>query len=70
VRTLVKRHGQLIRQAEQAEAAALLERATPGERAPVLVPHDRPRRRARWPAALTAAVEAALMAEQVQPPKG
>jgi hypothetical protein len=70
VRTLVKQHGQLIRQAEQAEAAAVLERAAPGELAPMLVPHDRPRQRAGWPAELNAAVAAALVAEQVRPPQG
>ena len=70
VRTLVRRHGQLIRQAEQAEVAALLTQDDLAALTPVLVPHDQPRRRAGWPPELKAAVEAALAAEQVRPPAG
>jgi hypothetical protein len=35
-----------------------------------LVPHQQPRRRAGWPAALNAAVDAAVASEQVRPPAG
>ncbi len=70
VRLLVRQHGQLLRHAEQAEATALLARPDQAALAPVLVPHDQPRRRAGWPVDLTAAVEAALTAEQPQPPPG
>lgn len=70
IRTLVKRHGQLLRQAEQEESAALLERGLEAHLQPVLVPRERPRRRAGWPAALNAAVEAALGREQRRPPEG
>jgi hypothetical protein len=70
VRTLVRRHGQLIRQAEQVEVAALLTQANAASLTPVLVPHDQPRRRAGWPPELNAAVEAALATEQVHPPVG
>jgi hypothetical protein len=70
VRTLVKRHGQLIRQAEQTEAAALLECTSHTDLAPVLAAHTQPRRRAGWPAELNAAVEAALAREQIRPPDG
>jgi hypothetical protein len=70
VRTLVKRHGQLLRQAEQEESAALLERPVEAHLQPVLAPRERPRRRAGWPVALNAAVEAALAREQRRPPEG
>ena len=70
VRTLVKRHGQLLRQAEQEESAALLEGQAEAHLQPVVVPRERPRWRAGWPAGLNAAVEAALAREQVRPPEG
>ena len=70
VRTLVKRHGQLLRQAEQEESAALLEGQAEAHLQPVVVPRERPRRRAGWPAGLNAAVEAALGREQIRPPEG
>jgi hypothetical protein len=57
VRTLVRQHGQLIRQAEPAEATTLLTQDRPASRPPVLVPPGQPRRRAGWPPALNAAVE-------------
>src|SRR5919202_3507598 len=44
VRTLVRRHGHLIRQAEQAEAAALLAREDLSVLTPVVVPHQPTRR--------------------------
>ena len=70
VRTLVRRHGQVIRQAEQAEASALLTQDHPTPQPPVLGPAGQPRRRAGWPPELNAAVEAALAADQVCPPAG
>ncbi len=42
VRTLVRRHGQVIRQAEQAEASALLTQDCPTPQPPVLVPPGQP----------------------------
>jgi hypothetical protein len=70
VRSLVRTHGQIIRRAEQGEVAALLQRDDLATMALHLVPHDQPRRRAGWPAALNAAVDTALAAEQVRPPDG
>jgi hypothetical protein len=70
VRNLVRAHGSLIRQAEQAEVAALLKHPQLSSLKPQLVPHGVSRRRAGWPEELNAAVEAALEAEAVQPPKG
>jgi len=70
IRTIVRVHGQIIRQAEQAEASALLQRADLAAMDLHVVPHDQPRRHAGWPAELNAAVEAALVAEQVRPPDG
>jgi hypothetical protein len=70
VRTLVRHHGQLIRQAEQAMSVPPSALTAPAGSTPVLVPHARPRRRAGWPADLNVAVEAALAAEQVRPPQG
>ena len=70
IRTLVRTHGQLIRQAEQAEVAMLATRDDLAALELNLVPHERPRRRAGWPAELNAAVDAALASEQVRPPEG
>ncbi len=70
IRTLVKRHGQLLREAEQAESVALGDTPLEARQHPVVVPLERPRRRAGWPAALNAAVDAALAREQVRPPEG
>ncbi len=70
VRSLVRTHGQIIRRAEQGEVAALLHRDDLATMALHLVPHDQPRRRAGWPAALNVAVDTALAAEQVRPPDG
>jgi hypothetical protein len=70
IRSLVREHGQLIRQAELAEVAAL---TTRDDLAPLnlrLVPHQQPRRRAGWPAELNAAVDAALAREQARTPEG
>jgi len=70
IRSLVRGHGQLIRQAEQAEVAALTTRDDLASLDLRLVPHEQPRRRAGWPAELNAAVEAALAREQAHPPEG
>jgi len=66
----VRTHGQIIRQAEQAEVTAL---ATQDDLATLdltLVPHGQRRRRAGWPEELNAAVAAALARDQIQPPDG
>lgn len=79
LRHLVREHGQLIRVQETAEVKELMARSDPSGRAPRgtlsgleprLVPAQRPRRQAAWPAELNAAVEAQLSAEQPQPPEG
>jgi hypothetical protein len=70
LRSLVRMHGQIIRQAEQAEVAALTTRDGLATLDLTLVPHAQPRRRAGWPEALNAAVDAALAREQVRPPDG
>jgi hypothetical protein len=70
IRSLVRTHGQIIRQAEQAEVTAL---ATHDDLASLdlnLVPHAQSRRRTGWPAELNAAVDAALASEQARPPEG
>jgi hypothetical protein len=70
LRTLVRRHGALVRAAEQGVAAPPAHR-TGSSNAPVsLVPYATPCRRAGWPAALTSAVEAALAHEHPCPPQG
>jgi hypothetical protein len=70
IRTIVRTHGHIIRQAEQTEVAALLQRADLATLNLLVVPHDQTRRRAGWPKQLNAAVEAALASEQVCPPDG
>jgi hypothetical protein len=70
IRSLVRMHGQVIRQTEQAEVAALTTRDDLASLNLTLVPHGHPRRRAGWPAELNAAVDAALASEQVRPPDG
>jgi hypothetical protein len=70
VRSLVRFHGQVIRLAEQEELAALLQHDDLATMALHVVPHQQPRRRAGWPAALNVAVDTALAAEQVRPPNG
>ena len=70
IRSLVRSHGQIIRQAEQAEVLALARRDDLASLELTLVPHEQPRRRAGWPAELNAAVDAALAREQVRPPEG
>lgn len=70
VRTLVRTHGQILRQTEQAEVTALLERADLADLIPQLLPTQRPRRRAGWPTDLNAAVDAALITGVTRPPPG
>jgi hypothetical protein len=70
IRSLVRTHGHVIRQAEQAEVTALATRDDLATLDLRLVPHEQPRRRAGWPAELNAAVDAALVREQARPPDG
>jgi hypothetical protein len=70
VRSLVRTHGQIIRQAEHVEVAALATRDDLASSELTVVPHGQLRRRAGWPAELNAAVDAALAREQVRPPQG
>jgi hypothetical protein len=70
IRSLVRTHGQIIRQAEQAEVTRLVMRDDLASLELQMVPHEQPRRRAGWPAALNAAIDAALAREQVRPPDG
>ncbi len=70
IRSLVRTHGQIIRQAEQAEVAALAQRDDLTTLRPQLVPVTTPRRRAGWPKELSAAVNLALAAGAERPPQG
>jgi len=70
IRSLVRTHGQNIRQAEHADVVALAAQHDLTRCELQVVPHDQPRRRAGWPAELNAAVDAALAADQVCPPVG
>lgn len=70
IRSLVRTHGQVIRQAEQAEVTALATRDDLASLELTLVPHEQPRRRAGWPVELNAAVDAALVREHARPPDG
>jgi len=70
VRSSVRSQGHSIRQLEQTEVAAVLQRSDLARSGLLVVPPDQPRRRAGWPAELKAAVDAALAAEQAYPPAG
>jgi len=70
IRSLVRTHGQIIRQAEQAEVAALMQRDDLATLRPQLVPVTVPRRRAGWPKELSTAVDLALSAGADRPPQG
>jgi len=70
IRSLVRTHGQILRQAEQAEVATLLERDDLTTLRPQLMPVTTPRRRAGWPKELSAAVDLALAAGAERPPHG
>jgi hypothetical protein len=70
LRTLVRRHGMLVRAAAR-EAMAAPARPAGGNQAVVsLLPHATPCRRAGWPAALSRAAEAALAHAHPCPPRG
>jgi len=73
LRPLVREHGEMLARAEQAEVRALAGRVAPGDREglrPRLIPACTPRRRAAWPAAVSAAVDQARAAGQTQVPEG
>ena len=70
LRNLVRPHGRLIQQAEQAEVAVLLQRDDLALLTPQLVPVTTPRRRAGWPPELGEAVDLALAAGAERPPQG
>ncbi len=70
LRSLVRTHGRLIQQAEQAEVVALLQRDDLATQAPHLVPATTPRRRAGWPPELGEAVDIALAAGAERSPQG
>ena len=70
IRSLVRTHGQIIRQAEQAEVVTLATRDDLASLELNLMPGEQPRRRAGWPAELNAAVDVALARDQVRPPEG
>lgn len=70
IRSLVRTHGQIIRHAEQDEVAALLTHPNWSALQPQLVPATQPRRRAGWPAELSAAVEQARQDGLADPPSG
>ena len=63
-------HGQIIRQAEKAEAEALLERPNLDGLQAQLTPAKQPRRLAAWPKELNAVVETALSQPEACPPEG
>lgn len=70
LRNLVRTHGQILRDADQAAVAALLERRDLDTLTPELVAFHVPRRRAGWPVALCEAVDTALIAGATRPPEG
>jgi hypothetical protein len=70
ISSLVRMHGQLIRQAEQAEVIACRQRDDLASLQLNRVPDEQPRRQAGWPTELNAAADAALAREQVRPPEG
>jgi hypothetical protein len=70
LRTLVRDHGQRLRQVEYSRARGLLDRREEGGRHLRGLPPTPARRRAGWPEALSAAVEAALARGQEWPPEG
>lgn len=70
LRRLVCAHGQVIRQAEQSEVAALRQRGDWSGLRAQLCPAEEPRRPATWAVELNQAVEAALAQPDPQPPSG
>jgi hypothetical protein len=69
-RTLIRAHGQIIRQAEAAEVEALLAQDEWSGLRPQLVASNAPRRQASWPAEMQETVAQALAVGQVTPPQG
>lgn len=69
-RRWVQQHGQIIRQAEQAEVEALEQRANMDGLEAQLCPAKEPRRPAAWAQELNRAVEIALAQANPQPPEG
>lgn len=70
VRCLMRAHGQVIREAEAAEVAELLQREDLSELKAHMVPAHEARHPAAWPKELNAAVEETLKTEDPQPPEG
>jgi hypothetical protein len=70
IRSIVRAHGQIIRQAEQLEVAALQQQGALTPLDLQVIPHGQLRRRAGWPKELNVAVDTAIAAEQVCPPNG
>ena len=70
LRSLVRRHGHVVRQAEQAEVVSLLARDAVAPVELHLLPANQRRRRAGLPAELNAAVDTALAAKEACPPQG
>lgn len=70
IRTLVRQHGQALREAEHSEALDLLKRPDLATLTPALTTSQLPRGRAAWPAELSAAVDAALTAGAERAPEG
>ena len=75
LRTVVREHGAALAKAEWREVTRLRATLARGEGAagdlcPRLLPARTPRRRAGWPAALSAAVDQALAAGETRPPRG
>lgn len=70
LRTVVKTHGGLIREAEAAEVEALWRHPNLLELQPVLVDNQPPRLQAGWPAELNQAVDEALAAGIERAPEG
>jgi len=70
IRRWVVRHGQIIREAEQAEVKALRERSDLSGRQAQLVPAGTPRHAAGWATELNQAVDQALAQPNPQPPPG
>ncbi len=70
IRRWVVRHGQIMREAEQAEVEQLCERSDLSGLQAQLTPVGTPRHAAGWPTELNAAVDQALAQPDPQPPPG
>lgn len=69
-RTLIKAHGQIIREAEAAEVEALLAQDEWSGVRPQLVTSPEPRRQASWPGEMQETIAQALAVGQVTAPQG